>query len=407
MSETRNARLIVKRTSVAGKIPTGTTGDESSFIRQGELALNTTDRKLWSYDGTNVFEIGSYSYLGLSGGTITGNTQIIGNISATTIYSGSTDLSDIFLTTADGNDITRVQNGLNTYTGGTGNLPTVNISGGTLDNINVSGISIFNSITAITISGGIIYSGGTNLSDIFATSVSGDVTRVQNGLNTYTGGSVHYPTINVSGLTIDNINVSGGSVFESLSANSLSASSYYSGSTPLGEVFTPKTVLRKEFLNILGEVAGKSGFADFGFLNDNVAVLLYDKNNEERALYSTIITDKINLNFNPNLIFTTFSIDTPVSGVSDTVYLELECRYIQPGESSSKTADETITSAFTLTYYTANTKQENITFILDASKIQDGDLASFVLKRKPTNPVDNYASDFGATTLWWTYYENN
>jgi hypothetical protein len=73
MAETRNARLITKRTSVPGKIPTGTTGDESSYIRAGELASNLADRSLWGYDGTNVFEYGSNSFLGLTGGTISGS----------------------------------------------------------------------------------------------------------------------------------------------------------------------------------------------------------------------------------------------------------------------------------------------------------------------------------------------
>ncbi|GIV43979.1 MAG: hypothetical protein KatS3mg035_1102 [Bacteroidia bacterium] len=94
--QTRDVRLITKRTSVPGKIPTGTTGNELNFIRIGELASNLADRKLFSYDGSNIFEFGSNSFLYLTGGTISGNTTIIGSFSANTIYSGSTDLYDIF-----------------------------------------------------------------------------------------------------------------------------------------------------------------------------------------------------------------------------------------------------------------------------------------------------------------------
>lgn len=72
------------------------------------------------------------------------------------IYSAGTDLYNIFLTAAGANDITRVQPGLNTYTGGTGNNPTVNISAATLTYL-----------SATTISGGTIYSGSTDLYDIF------------------------------------------------------------------------------------------------------------------------------------------------------------------------------------------------------------------------------------------------
>jgi len=79
MATTKNARVLLKRTSTPGKIPTGTTGDESGFIKQGELAINTADKKLFSFDGTNIFEPGENSFLGLSGGTLSGNLSIEGS----------------------------------------------------------------------------------------------------------------------------------------------------------------------------------------------------------------------------------------------------------------------------------------------------------------------------------------
>ena len=45
--------ITLKRSSVAGKIPT------TSNIAQGELALNTNDGRLYSSNGTSVFEIGA------------------------------------------------------------------------------------------------------------------------------------------------------------------------------------------------------------------------------------------------------------------------------------------------------------------------------------------------------------
>jgi len=92
----RSVRLIVKKTAIPSRVPSGTTGSESNLIKQGELALNTADQKLFSYDGSNIFEIGAKSYLNLSGGTVVGDLDITGSISATTIYSGGTDLSDLF-----------------------------------------------------------------------------------------------------------------------------------------------------------------------------------------------------------------------------------------------------------------------------------------------------------------------
>lgn len=94
--QSRDVRIITKKTAVPGRIPTGTTGSELNFIKQGELAQNMYDRKLFGFDGTDVFEFGVNTFLNLTGGTISGNLGIIGNLSANTFYSGSTNLYDIF-----------------------------------------------------------------------------------------------------------------------------------------------------------------------------------------------------------------------------------------------------------------------------------------------------------------------
>jgi len=158
----RQARLITKRTSVPGKIPTGTTGNELNYIKSGELASNLADHSLWGYDGTNVFEYGSNSFLGLTGGTISGDLFVNGSLSANTLFSGSTDVETIIyniLAGAPSGDITRVQPGTNITTGGTANSPIIN-----LDN-NI----VITSVNATTLSGGTIYSGATDLSNIFGT----------------------------------------------------------------------------------------------------------------------------------------------------------------------------------------------------------------------------------------------
>ena len=175
----RNARLLTKRTSVPGKTPTGTTGSESSFIQAGELASNLADHTLWGYDGTNVFEYGSNSFLALTGGTITGDTIIIGNLSASTLFSGSTDLYDIFLTTADGNDITRVQPGANIITGGTGNSPIIStVDSPSFNNIEFSGTAIGGSASFDGMSATTLYSGSTDVETIIRTIADGSDTFV-------------------------------------------------------------------------------------------------------------------------------------------------------------------------------------------------------------------------------------
>ncbi len=89
-----------------------------------------------------------------------------------------------------------------------GNVYKIGMSGGT-------GININNTDGLLTIT----YTGSTS---------SGGGATVNNGLNTYTAGTSTFQSVNVSGLTIDNINVSGSSTFNSLSASSVQISNLVS-----------------------------------------------------------------------------------------------------------------------------------------------------------------------------------
>ena len=59
----------IKRSSVLGKRPT------TSDLQTGELALNTRDGKLFSSDGSNIFEIGSNTSFVATGTLTLGNTN--------------------------------------------------------------------------------------------------------------------------------------------------------------------------------------------------------------------------------------------------------------------------------------------------------------------------------------------
>jgi len=138
---------------------------------------------------------------------------IINSVSATTIsggtiYSGGTDLYDIFATGTG--DITRVQPGTNITTGGTDNFPIVNLN----NNIALT------SIDATSISGDTIYSGSTDLGSIFVNSVIG-------GNNIDISGTSISPIVHLS----DNI------IINSLSATSISGGTIYSGGTDLYDIF--------------------------------------------------------------------------------------------------------------------------------------------------------------------------
>lgn len=222
-----------------------------------------------------------------SNGAWSANTQIFTSaitVNGGAIISGSTDLYNIFQVAGIPN--TQVQPGTNTYTGGTSALPTVNVSALTINTLTASGASNFNSLSATTLSGATIFSGSTDVSLLFATpanitlinsqlatkanlsgatftggitapslsatTISGgtyysgttelstlfisSATKLQNGLNTYTGGTNNLPTVNVSALTINTLTVSGASNFVSLSATTLSGNSIFSGSTPLSNI---------------------------------------------------------------------------------------------------------------------------------------------------------------------------
>ena len=74
----------IKRTSVTTRTPNTTSSGNTSYIAAGELAINLTDGKLFSSNGTTLISIGS----NLSSLSVTGNT-IAAQINATSIYIGA------------------------------------------------------------------------------------------------------------------------------------------------------------------------------------------------------------------------------------------------------------------------------------------------------------------------------
>jgi hypothetical protein len=193
-----------------------------NYIDAGLTASTSGATITYVQDGTNTFTGGTAQYPtvnivaspSFNNFTSSGNTSL-NVLSASTIYSAGTDLYNIFLTTNDGNDITRVQPGTNTYTAGTANNPSVNVSALTIDNLTVSGNTILGPTYSTSLSGLNIYLSGVSLTDTFLSinaAIGSATTQVQGGLNTYTGGTILFPTVNVSGGTVNNWNVSGGAL---------------------------------------------------------------------------------------------------------------------------------------------------------------------------------------------------
>ena len=247
ISGTGIANAFSANTLSGGTIFSGST-PLSTIINNSITAVTSTLTSTRVQDGLNTYTGGTADLPTVNVSALTVNTIVAsGNssfttLSANTYYSGSTLLSSVIVSLITGTTsaiTSNIQNGLNTYTGGTSFLPTVNISAATLDNLIVSGGTTLGTLSATTISGGTLYSGSTNLYDIFATVPDqNDITRVQPGTNTYTGGTPNNPTVNVSALTINSITASGGSNFSTLSATTLSASTYFSGSTSLTSIIS-------------------------------------------------------------------------------------------------------------------------------------------------------------------------
>lgn len=176
-------------------------------------------------------------FLNLSGGTVTGDTVFTQGLyadvlSGGTLYSGSTSLSDIFLTASDvtgttlseGVNISLQQSGIN-YSISVVDSPSIN-------NLSFSGTATGNIISATTISASTLYSGSTNLYDIFSTAGSGSVANIQAGSNITTGGTPSNLIINLANSpAINNLSFSGVATGPSLSATTISGSTIRLSST--------------------------------------------------------------------------------------------------------------------------------------------------------------------------------
>jgi hypothetical protein len=201
--------------------------------------LNINDNFIISGDTGLISTYNGSSGAGLDGTFLSGTTNgfVLGNIS---------DIQGV-------TDITRVQPGTNITTGGTDNEPTVNlVDSPSVNNITFSGTAtggdiIADSLSATTVSGGTIYSGSTDVEDVIYSIVNGtelnDITRVQPGTNTTTGGTDNFPTVNVvdspsfNNITFSGTATGGDIIADSLSATTVSGGTIYSGSTDLYSIF--------------------------------------------------------------------------------------------------------------------------------------------------------------------------
>lgn len=155
------------------------------------------------------------------------------NLSATTFYSGSTDIDTLF--------VKDVVDGSNISVGGSAQYPIINVvDSPSFNNINFSGVATGGDVTATSVSATTFYSAGTNLSTVInsaITAVTSNLTstRVQPGVNTYTGGTPDNPTVNVvDSPSFNSINYSGTSTGgNSVAVNVSATTGFFSAGTSL------------------------------------------------------------------------------------------------------------------------------------------------------------------------------
>jgi hypothetical protein len=176
------------------------------------------------------------NFLSLSGGTVSGETFFNNSLSAVTYFSGSTPLEQIIYY------ISSLNSG-RTYSFSAGSNILL-LTSSTNPNViySLDDDILLNSISAST-----LYSGTTNLSDLFL--FKSDKTFLQNGINTFTGGTVTNPSVNITALTINTLIASGNSTFTGTlsGGSSFSANTLFSGTSNLDTLFvTPGQLINAQ-----------------------------------------------------------------------------------------------------------------------------------------------------------------
>lgn len=255
----RDVRITLRdRQTTGGSVPSDALfGEPFINIYNGVLRFSgVTGGDYESSSQSNVFEVGSSLYNQKISNRLSINDNFIisGDTGFISTYGGLTGAGLVgkFLSgtsagfvVANITDIqgvqTTVQPGSNITTGGTATSPIINVvSSPSFNNITYSGTSTGGSSIANNVSATTFYSAGTNLTTVInnaITAITSNLTstRVQNGVNTYTGGTPDLPTVNiVDSPSFNNVTYSGTSIGGSSIANNVSATTrFYSAGTNL------------------------------------------------------------------------------------------------------------------------------------------------------------------------------
>ena len=177
----------------ATTIYSGSTDVDTLFVKSVLEGSNVSTAGSSQYPIVNVVDSPSFNDITYSGTSIGGN-SVATNVSATTgFFSAGTSLETIIYNIANSTEnITSIQPGSNILTAGTAASPIVSlVSSPSINNLSFSGVATGGNLFANQISGSTLYSGSTNLYDIFVDSVNA-------GTNITIGGTASNPVVNVA-----------------------------------------------------------------------------------------------------------------------------------------------------------------------------------------------------------------
>lgn len=220
----------------------------SGYVSRTSLPTSPTILTLTAGANISILSVGTNRTISTVANPIfntivtSGATSRMASLSATTlsggtIFSGNTNIGQLFSHTGHTHQFSTILNTAHTHSIG----EIINLQSNLDTKFAISGGTFTGPISGTSISATTFYSGSTDLSNLFATQsqVAGlATTHVQNGINTFTGGTALAPTVNVTALTISNITSSGSAIFNSLSSTTISGGTLYSGNTELSIIFS-------------------------------------------------------------------------------------------------------------------------------------------------------------------------
>jgi hypothetical protein len=236
------------------------TSSDGNDITRVQPGTNITTGGTANNPTINLVDSPSVNNIAFSG-TATGGNIFATQLSGGTIYSGSTNLYSIFAPIGSSEGVQNVLPGSNITTGGTATSPTINLSESpSVNNLTFSGTATGGNAFATQLSGGTIYSGSTNLYDIF-------VDSVKSGSNVTIGGTSSNPIVNITASpSFNNLTLSGTATGGNVFATQLSGGTIYSGSTDLYNIFLG---LNDDYVKNVVNV-GKGGNVEFSSIKDAV-----------------------------------------------------------------------------------------------------------------------------------------